>query len=129
MSSPTQRSLAHLKARGLAVQVVEHWVPQARKRRDLFGVIDVVAMDDQTLLGVQTTSASNLSARRAKCEESALLRLWLAAPGRTFELHGWGLKGAAGKRKTYQLRRYSAALTPHGIVWTDSEGELWRSIL
>lgn len=127
MSSPTQRTLAHLRARGLDVQVVEHWVPQARKRRDLFGVIDVVAMDDDILLGVQATSDSNLSARRTKCEDSQLLRRWLTSPGRTFELHGWGLKGAAGKRKTYQLRRYMAALTPHGIVWTDSDGELWRT--
>ena len=129
MSSPTQRTLANLRGRGYEAQVVEHWIPRARKRRDLWGVIDVLAMDDDTLLGVQATSDSNLSARRAKCDDSVLLKRWLANPGRRFELHGWGLRGKQGERKKYALRAYTAVLTAHGIVWTDSEGELWRSIL
>ena len=42
-----------------------------------------------------------------KAEEEPRLARWLKA-GCRFELHAWGLKGARGKRKTYQLTRQSA---------------------
>jgi hypothetical protein len=43
-TSPTQRSLAECRKRGLTVQVVERWNSHARVRVDLFGVIDLVAL-------------------------------------------------------------------------------------
>lgn len=55
-----------------------------------------------------------------KAEEEPRLARWLKA-GCRFELHAWGLKGARGKRKTYQLTRQSAQLTVHGIVWRDED--------
>jgi len=119
-ATPTSRSLDHLRKRGLDADVVEKWIPAVKRRKDLFGVIDIVAISDHACLGVQTTSASNLAARRAKAEEEPRLTRWLKA-GCRFELHGWGLKGARGKRKTYQLTRQVACLTVHGIVWRDED--------
>ena len=101
-------------------QVVEKWIPAVKRRQDLFGVIDIVAISDSEIVGVQSTSASNLAARRAKSEEEPRLQRWLRA-GCRFELHAWGLKGACGKRKTYQLTRQCAEITPHGIVWRDAD--------
>jgi len=43
-TTPTQRTLAELKRRGWTRQVVEHWQSFSRRRIDLFGVIDVVAL-------------------------------------------------------------------------------------
>lgn len=119
-TSPTQRSLAHLRARDMDAQVVEKWIPAVKRRQDLFGVIDIVAISDTEIVGVQTTDVTSLSKRRTKAEEEPRLARWLRA-GCRFELHGWGLKGARGKRKTYQITRQLAELTPHGIVWRDAD--------
>lgn len=104
MTSPTQRSLALLRESGWTAQVVERWVPQARKRVDLFGCIDLVAMreSDKGLLGVQATSASNLAARVTKALAEPRLFTWLAA-GNRFLAHGWAKKGRAGARKLWQV--------------------------
>ena len=63
MTSPTQRSLAHLRALGYRVAIVERWNPFARIRQDLFGVLDLLAVKDGEILGVQVTSGSNVAAR------------------------------------------------------------------
>lgn|SRR6516164_11646408 len=88
MSSPTQRTLAHLRAAGYPlVQVVERWNPYARVRQDLFGIIDVVAVGAD-IVGVQATSASNVSARVAKITESEALPILRNAGIRAL-VHGW----------------------------------------
>jgi len=89
VSSPTSRTLEELRRRGYPlVQVVEKWIPQARKRVDLFGIIDVVAVGAD-IVGVQATSASNVSARIAKITESAALPI-LRKAGIRVLVHGWG---------------------------------------
>lgn len=104
-TSPTQRSLKYLRDRGYTAQVVEHWNPFARRRIDLFGVLDVVAIrgDAYGVLGVQTTSGSNLAARRTKALDSDQLYIWLSS-GNRFHLHGWSKRGAKGKRKLWTCR-------------------------
>ncbi len=89
MSSPTQRTLAHLRAAGYPlVQVVERWNPHARVRQDLFGIVDVLAVSDSEIVAVQTTSGSNVSARLAKLTESAALPI-LRRAGIRVLVHGW----------------------------------------
>lgn len=86
--SPTQRTLEHLRAAGYPlVQVVEKWNPYARVRQDLFGIIDVVAVGDD-IVGVQATSASNVSARIEKITNSAALPI-LRKVGIRVLVHGW----------------------------------------
>ena len=106
-TSPTQRSLEHLRREGYSlVQVVEKWIPQARRRVDLFGIIDVVGIHEEIpgILGVQATSISNFSSRVHKAQESTSLPLWIAN-GNRFEVWGWGKKGPRGKkRKTWQVK-------------------------
>lgn len=87
--SPTQRTLAWLREQGLTAQVVERWQPQARVRVDLFGCIDVIAVDASETIGVQATSAGGMSARRAKIAESDGAKAWLASPHRRLLLVGW----------------------------------------
>jgi len=92
MTSPTARSLAWLRERHYLVDVVERWIAQAGIRKDLFGFIDLVAVKPGEILGIQTTTASNLAARLKKAVALPDLRAWLAAGGR-FMLHGWALRG------------------------------------
>lgn len=86
--SPTQRSLKNLRERYPLVQVVEKWIPQARKRIDLFGIIDIVCVSETEIAGIQTTSASNVAARVAKITESPALPI-LRKAGIRVLVHGW----------------------------------------
>lgn len=105
-TSPTQRSLALLRSRLYQrIQVVEHWIPRANIRRDLYGFIDILVVDKGRTLGFQVTSDSNLSARRDKItKEHALTFAILKSAGWRIFIHGWGKKGPRGKRKTWQCR-------------------------
>jgi len=95
VTTPTQRSLAHLRADGWQVAIVEHWNPFARIRQDLFGVLDLLAVRDGVTLGVQTTSGSNVSARVKKIAESDAVPA-LRRAGWAIHVHGWR-KGANGR--------------------------------
>ncbi len=88
MSSPTQRSLKELRRLGWTCQVVEKWIPQARRRVDLFGCIDLVAMGGGRILGFQVTTTSNQAARVAKIKAEPRAREWLENGARLL-VHGW----------------------------------------
>lgn len=88
MSSPTQRTLKHLRDRGYRAEVVERWNPHARIRQDLFTIIDVLALSETEVVAVQTTSASNMKARINKISESDILPLLIKLEWRVI-VHGW----------------------------------------
>lgn len=103
--SPTSRTLAWLREQGYLPAVVERRLPHCFISQDLFGCIDVLAIKPgMPVLGVQATSTSNVSARLKKSLAVPELRTWLET-GCTFEVHGWGLRGPAGKRKQWTLSR------------------------
>ena len=107
MSSPTQRSLAHARKAGHYAQVVERWVPMARKRIDLCGCIDLIVLTGSEIIGVQACAGASHSARRTKAlkdpQVAPRLALWLASGGR-FSIHSWAKRGARGERKLWTLR-------------------------
>ena len=99
MASPTKRTLDLLRNYGWTTQVVEKWEPHSKRRIDLFGGIDILAIRDNYTLGVQATSGGNISARIHKLIELPAMRLWLE--GRDRRLHVWGwrkLKIERGKK-------------------------------
>lgn len=87
--SPTQLTLRKWRNAGYMVQVVEHWVPQARIRRDLFGFVDVVAVGHGETVGIQTTSAKNMSARVRKIEEMPEIVATLRDANWRLVVEGW----------------------------------------
>ena len=105
MSSPTQRTLAELRKRGHIAAVCEFWRaipghPAGGVRKDLFGFLDLVALVDGRIVGIQCTSGANTSARerkiRAECWDNA--SAWLSCGGR-IEVWGWRkLKKKVGNR-------------------------------
>jgi len=104
-TSPTARTLAHLRKQGFLAAVVERRLPYGFTTIDLFGFIDVVALDGQPgLLGVQTTTQNNAAARVSKIREECgdAARRWLAA-GNRIEIHGWAKRGGRGKRKLWSV--------------------------
>lgn len=102
-TSPTQLSLKRLRKRGWMAQVVEHWNPWARVRVDLFGCIDIVALDPKRpgLLGIQTTSRANMSARIKKIMAIDAAKTW----SEVADLHveGWDKHGNRWRCKTVAL--------------------------
>lgn len=108
-ASPTSRSLQLLRKEGWTAQVTEKWIPQTKRRLDLFGCIDIVAVKPGLILGVQATSRSNANARIKKSLAEPKLRQWLEAGGH-FEVFGWSKKGPRGKAKHWRLARFAIEL-------------------
>lgn len=88
--TPTQLTLRELSKQGYVAQVVEKWNCFAHVRQDLFGIIDIVAIHPEHIgvLGIQTTSHSNKSARVTKSKNNPILPLWLSSQNR-FEVWTW----------------------------------------
>ena len=91
VSSPTSRSLKKLRDDGYLAEVVEQYNYFAKKRKDLFEFIDILAIKDGVVLGVQTTSYSNVSARKTKILESEAWGRVVAANIKVV-IHGWHKK-------------------------------------
>lgn len=90
-ASPAKRSLDLMRKRGYPlVQVVERWIPQIKRRKDLFEIIDIVCVGAD-IVGVQATSYDNVSNRVAKIEASAALPVLRKAGFRVL-VHGWRKK-------------------------------------
>ena len=95
MSSPTQRSLKYMREKGHLCWITEHWNSFARIRQDLFGFIDVLCLGENEIIGVQTTSYSNISARVKKIQEHENVAAVRKA-GIKIVVHGWK-KDKSGK--------------------------------
>jgi hypothetical protein len=108
--SPMQRSLAWLREHGYEAQKVEYWNHYAKRRVDLWG-IDILAMNDNHLLAVQTTDGGHHAEHVEKILASPAAKL-LAHHARV-EIWSWSVKltrerrgdGLLDKRKRTQLRR------------------------
>lgn len=105
--SPTARTLAWCRRQGWTAAVVEKWNPHAEIRQDLFGCIDVVALQPgQTgVLGVQATTATNVSHRLAKMVAEPRARVWLECGNRLL-LVGWAKQGSGPKKTWTRSERY-----------------------
>jgi hypothetical protein len=91
MSSPTQHSLKLMRDRGYPlVQVVEKWIAPARKRVDLFGIIDIVCVGEEfgDTVGVQCTSDDHVSEHVRKVTDSPALP-FLRKAGWRIVVQGW----------------------------------------
>lgn len=97
--SPTARSLKHLRKLGYEAEVVEKWIPGANIRRDFLGFIDIIAIKDDEVIGVQATSGDNVSKRVAKITVHEKLPI-VRRVGWRVVVHGWS-KRANGQ---YALR-------------------------
>ena len=110
--SPTARTLAECRKRGWIAQVVEQTIPRVFIKRDLFGCIDIVAIDAVTdphyprIIGIQATSGNDSgahAARRRKILLEPRIKLWIEA-GCRMEVWSFSKMGAAGKAKRWTLR-------------------------
>jgi hypothetical protein len=105
--TPTQRTLELLRSEGWLCTKIEYWNPWAKMRVDGFGWIDILAIQDGCIMGVQTTTSTNLAARLKKAKALAAFRHWLQAGGKA-QFHGW--KQSGNGRRLWQPRIVNVAL-------------------
>ena len=98
--TPTARSLALLRSRGLLAERVECWNPWAKVRQDLLQIGDVIFVGKHIGL-VQVTTSDHLAEREAKLRAHPNAKAWLQAGGKLW-VHGWAKRGARGERKRWQ---------------------------
>lgn len=98
--TPAQRTMQELRRLGLRCAVVEKWNSYARRngdgppgiRQDLFGIIDVLALDpERGVIGVQCCAGSGLAEHWRKISIDHLQETmdWLSTPGAALEIWVW----------------------------------------
>jgi len=97
-----------MRSEGYVSAVVEKYISQIKQRKDLYGFIDIVGIrpDRKGILGVQSTSGTNLSARYKKAIALPEFDLWIMN-GNWVEFHGWRKikQSPTSKRKVWKCRR------------------------
>jgi hypothetical protein len=103
--SPTARSLDHLRKLGFVADVCERWLAHINRKRDLFGVADLVAIHprDKLVMLIQATTAAHVPDRlrriQARPELPALLRAGLG-----IEVWGWHQVGDRWRVRRVQVQ-------------------------
>lgn len=127
--SNTQRTLRALRARGLVAAIVERWNQYAGPhgiRQDLFGIIDVLALDpERGVIGIQSCgTAFNQHLQKLIVEKAQETSDWLSTPGTSLELWGWRKvklkRGGKAERWTPRVVQITLDMI-EGIVAQDCE--------
>lgn len=109
-ASTTKLSLDNLRTQGYIVDVVERWVPGRtggpQIRRDLFGILDLLAIRGAETLGVQTTTKANAASRARKIAASVHFDT-LTEAGWRIVVHGWWQPNGPGTR--YQVVEFDVS--------------------
>jgi len=103
----TSRTLKYLRDRGWKAGVVERFLFYAGKygkRIDLFNIIDIIALSDTDIIGVQSCGQS-FGEHDKKILASPLAERWLGCGGKLM-LVGWRklLKKRGGKLRVWKPR-------------------------
>tara|TARA_R100000306_G_C4380997_1_gene144346 strand:+ start:6862 stop:7236 length:375 start_codon:yes stop_codon:yes gene_type:complete len=86
--NPSARTLAELRKQGISACVVERWIAPARRRVDMFGFADLVALPNGGITAIQVTSGSNHASHRTKITGCPDALKWLDLGG-LIELWSW----------------------------------------
>jgi len=122
--SPTQRTIRALKNQGVICAVVEKWNPHVGPhgiRQDLFGIIDVLALDPESgVRGIQCCAGSGFTKHWTKLtvDNAQASYDWLSTPGTSLEIWAWRkLKvKRGGKAMVWQPRIKAVTLSDFGDV-------------
>ena len=110
--SNTSRTLRYLREQGWPADKVEQFNPYAGKfgqRKDLFGIIDIIALTEKGIMGVQSCG-SDFAAHDRKILDSDMMVSWLEAGG-SLMLIGWRKiklkKGGKALRWSPRIKHYN----------------------
>jgi len=95
------RSIAFMKEKGYLVANVESYNHFIKRKKDLYGVIDLLCIGNGETVAVQVTSKSNMSSRIKKIEASDAFPEMLRSGWRVL-VHGWW----KNKSNRYELKEF-----------------------
>jgi len=107
MGKNTQRTLTYLKDKGYRCGNVEFWNPHTRQRYDLFGFLDIIALDAENgrTIGVQSFGADFQPHWRKITEEKRTdAILWLMS-GNQLMLIGWTKMSQRNEDNTFATNK------------------------
>jgi len=129
MASHTQRTIKLLENQGFKTWNVELWNSFSRRKTDLFGIIDRIAIRPGQIVGVQICG-SDFQPHVRKITESEYTVPWLES-GALLWLIGWRkvLKKRGGKQRIYRPRFGVFTAGADGVFFheekTEEEREKW----
>ena len=99
----TLHSLRHLRDLGYRAESVERWIERTGRRKDLFGIIDILGIGRPGMIGVQVGSISNRSQHWSKIvtEGQAAATDWIIG-GARLVIHSWEKPGGGQRWKLHQ---------------------------
>ena len=84
-----QLTLGHYRSEGWTLDSAERYILQARRMKDLFGFIDLMALQPKLpVLAIQVTDGVHHTARRKKILSEPNAKLWLQS-GNIIHLVSW----------------------------------------
>lgn len=89
--SNTSRTLEYVRSQGWLADKVEYFNPYARKRKDMFGFADIVALGENSIIAIQSCGSSFSEHFKKITEEPHVAEnalKWLDCKGRIL-LIGW----------------------------------------
>ena len=95
-------SLGLLTRKGFTCEVVEKWIPYANIRKDMFGLIDIVGIRKELMIGVQSTTLHNKLEHIKKALASPNLYKWLATNS-MFVIMSWEKDGSRWKVNVHNI--------------------------
>ena len=120
--SPTQRTLEWLRKEGYRVGKVERWIERVKKRIDLFGFIDLIAIGkEKDIVGIQSCGQAFSEHKKKiciECREAA--EGWLGAGGRII-LIGWRRLKVKRGGKAMRWEPRILEITPSIIIEVNEE--------
>jgi hypothetical protein len=112
MSKNTERTLKYLREQGYICDMVERFIAFPKPhghRKDFLGIIDIIAFNDLTTIGVQSCG-QDFAAHLKKIKESEMTTLWLNSVDRELWLIGWRKlvlrRGGKAKRWRPRIERF-----------------------
>ena len=102
--SNTSRTLEYIRSQGWEADKVEQYNVYSRRRKDLFNVIDIVALGEKGIIGIQSCGQA-YSEHMQKILNEPLALKWIEKGGHLM-LIGWRkiLKKRGGKLKVWAPR-------------------------
>ena len=121
--SPTSRTKALLIEEGWTVEITERWNPHARRRQDLLGFGDLIAVKSNEVRMIQTSTVAHLADRTAKILSILAARLWVESPARSIEVICWGKYKVkrGGKAMVWRCQRRMLTLKDFGLTAASGE--------
>jgi len=111
--SYTQRTLRYIREQGWLADIVERFNAYAGKfgqRKDLFGIIDIIALGENSIIGIQSTSGQKFPEHDKKIINEPMTREWLKSGGRLI-LIGWRkvklFRGSKAMRWEPRIKEYT----------------------